>query len=242
MGSHRVGHDWSDLAVAAAVFKSCPTLCDPMNCCYPPGSSVHGILQQEYWSGLPCPPPGDLPDPEIESASPALAGRFFAAEPPGKPQITDKWRSISPSWQIYKSSILIWWTGRPSQAILCLPIYNLDMCRKVHLPSSWARIEFCPAWGPAKARLRSRKCDQWREGAWRTLDTDERWSDRTTQSPGPFYRFICAALGGTDEKFSMAVPDGHNTHLIKSSRGLVSVQYFLEKKEGRKERRAENRW
>ena len=32
-------------------------LCDPMNCS-PPGSSVHGILQQEYWSVLPCPLPG----------------------------------------------------------------------------------------------------------------------------------------------------------------------------------------
>ena len=29
--------------------------------------SVHGILQQEYWSGLPCPPPGDLPNPGIET-------------------------------------------------------------------------------------------------------------------------------------------------------------------------------
>ena len=36
--------------------------------------------KQEYWSGLPCPPPGDLPDPGIESvscASPTLAGGFF---------------------------------------------------------------------------------------------------------------------------------------------------------------------
>ena len=35
---------------------------------------------QEYWSGLPCPPPGDLPNPEIEPESlpfPALASRFF---------------------------------------------------------------------------------------------------------------------------------------------------------------------
>ena len=49
--------------------------------CSPPGFSVHGILQQEYWSGLPCPPPGDLPDPGIKPASlmsPALAGKFFA--------------------------------------------------------------------------------------------------------------------------------------------------------------------
>ena len=39
-----------------------------------------GFSRQEYWSGLPCPPPGDLPDPGIEPsslASPALAGGFF---------------------------------------------------------------------------------------------------------------------------------------------------------------------
>ena len=39
--------------------------------CSPPGSSVHGISCQEYWSRLPFPPPGDHPDPGIESASPA---------------------------------------------------------------------------------------------------------------------------------------------------------------------------
>ena len=33
--------------------------------------------RQEYWSGLPCAPPGDLPDPGIEPTSPALAGRSF---------------------------------------------------------------------------------------------------------------------------------------------------------------------
>ena len=44
-------------------------LCNPMDCS-PPGSSVHGILQARYWSGLSCPPPGDLPDPGIELSSP----------------------------------------------------------------------------------------------------------------------------------------------------------------------------
>ena len=67
----------------------CLTLCNPMNCS-PPGSSVHGFSRQEYWSGLPCPPPGDLPDPGIKPAfllSPALAGRFFttSASFPGWP-------------------------------------------------------------------------------------------------------------------------------------------------------------
>ena len=40
--------------------------------CSPPGSSVHGILQQGYWSGLPFPAPGDLPNPGIKPGSPAL--------------------------------------------------------------------------------------------------------------------------------------------------------------------------
>ena len=47
-----------------------------------------GFSRHEYWSGLPFPLPGDLPDPRIKprsSASSALAGRFFTAEPPGKP-------------------------------------------------------------------------------------------------------------------------------------------------------------
>ena len=50
--------------------------------CSPPGSSVHGTTQaQESWSGLPFPPPGDLPDPGMEPVSPlspALPSRFVA--------------------------------------------------------------------------------------------------------------------------------------------------------------------
>ena len=45
-----------------------------------------GLPRQEYWSGLPFPSAEDLPDPGIESASVALAGRFFITEPPGKPR------------------------------------------------------------------------------------------------------------------------------------------------------------
>ena len=39
-----------------------------------------GFSRKEYWSGLPCPTPGDLPDPRIEPRSPAIAGRFFTVE------------------------------------------------------------------------------------------------------------------------------------------------------------------
>ena len=47
----------------------CVRLCDFMNCS-PPGSSVHS--RQEYWSGLPCPPPWDLPNPGITPRSATL--------------------------------------------------------------------------------------------------------------------------------------------------------------------------
>ena len=46
-----------------------------------------GFSTHEYWSGLPCPPPGDLPRPGIERvflAAPVLAGELFTTAPPGK--------------------------------------------------------------------------------------------------------------------------------------------------------------
>ena len=46
-----------------------------------------GFYRQEYWKELLFLTPGDLPDPEIEPVSPALAGRFFTTELPGKPLI-----------------------------------------------------------------------------------------------------------------------------------------------------------
>ena len=46
-----------------------------------------GFSRQEYWSGLPFPPPGDLPDPGIELRSPALQADALTSEPPGKPKL-----------------------------------------------------------------------------------------------------------------------------------------------------------
>ena len=67
----------------------CPTLCDPMGRNLP-GSTIHGILQARNGSGLPCLPPGDLPDPGIEPMSlmsPELASGFFTTSTTGKPYI-----------------------------------------------------------------------------------------------------------------------------------------------------------
>ena len=66
------------------VIKSCPALLLDVDYSLP-GSSVCGFSRQEYWSGLPFPSPGDLPDPGLRPESPALVCSFFATEPPGKP-------------------------------------------------------------------------------------------------------------------------------------------------------------
>ena len=57
------------VCVHAKSLQLCPNLCHPMDCS-PPGSSVHGFSRQKYWRGLPCPPPGDLPNSEIEPSYP----------------------------------------------------------------------------------------------------------------------------------------------------------------------------
>ena len=57
----------------------CLTLCDPM------APLSVGFSRQEYWNGLPCPPPGDLPNPEIKPTSlvsPALTVGFFPTSAP----------------------------------------------------------------------------------------------------------------------------------------------------------------
>ena len=56
-----------------------------------PWTVAHQVLlsmefsKQEYWSELPCPPPGDLPNPGLKPESPALQANSLPSEPPGKP-------------------------------------------------------------------------------------------------------------------------------------------------------------
>ena len=79
-----------------------------------------GFSRQEYWSGLPCPPPGDLPDPgnePISPASPALAGRFLTADPLGK-LINNQ--NLSPhssgGWEVQDQDagrFIVWWGSLP---------------------------------------------------------------------------------------------------------------------------------
>ena len=72
----------------AKSLQPCLTLCNPVESAAHQTPLSMGFSRQEYRSGLPCSPSGDLPDPGIEPTtpvSPALAGEFFTKSPPGKP-------------------------------------------------------------------------------------------------------------------------------------------------------------
>ena len=77
-------HEILNKLVKVFVAQSYSTFCDPVDC-NPPGSSVHGILQQECWSGLPFPSPKYLPDSGVEPGSPSLQENSLQFEPPGTP-------------------------------------------------------------------------------------------------------------------------------------------------------------
>ena len=78
-----------------------------------------GFCWQEYWGGLPFPPPGDLPDLGIESVSPeppSLAGGFFTTEPPEKP----------PSKLVSVLNMISLFTLRPFHGCEVLPFSKLN--------------------------------------------------------------------------------------------------------------------
>ena len=58
------------------VTQSCPTLCDPMDSSLHQAPPSMGFSRQEYWSGLPFPSPGNLPDPGIDQVSHIIDRRF----------------------------------------------------------------------------------------------------------------------------------------------------------------------
>ena len=76
---------WACACMHAKSHQSCPTLFNSVHCSARQAPLSMGFSRQDYWSELPCPPPGDLPDPGIKPVSlksPALAGRFFTTSTP----------------------------------------------------------------------------------------------------------------------------------------------------------------
>ena len=76
------------LGMLCLVTQQCLTLCDPMDCSLIRLLCPWEFFWQEYWSGLPCPPPGDLPNPGIQPRSLALQADSLPSESPGKPKNT----------------------------------------------------------------------------------------------------------------------------------------------------------
>ena len=89
-----------------------------------------GILQAEYWSGLSCPPPGDLPNPGIEPRSPALQADSLLSKTPGNPKNTGA-GSLSflqgtfPTWEL-------------DQGLLhCRQTLPAELSGKPHIHTTW---------------------------------------------------------------------------------------------------------
>ena len=109
-GNHSM---WSPKVQAQGILgPRCSSWDDPMDCSTP-GSSVCGILRQEYWSGLPFPSPGDLPNPGIEPRSPTVQADSLPSEPQGN------WAVKPVSWD---SPYSVFWTG-----ILIFKLKSLDV-------------------------------------------------------------------------------------------------------------------
>ena len=109
-----------------------PTYCAALSCSvvsdylWPHGLSQRnrllcpwGFPRQKYWSGLPCPPPGDLPNPGIEPGFPTLQADSLPAEPPGKPpHLLKQWKSrtlISSAGKVVEQQKLLLITGENTE-------------------------------------------------------------------------------------------------------------------------------
>ena len=110
-------YSWLKWSVSCSVVSPC----DPMDCSPQAPLSV-GFPRQEYWSGLPFPSPGDLPDPGIEPGSPVMQADSLPSELPGK-QVPYCWVSTF-LWSL--APLLLWGlmslrsSALPPQG-LCLP-------------------------------------------------------------------------------------------------------------------------
>ena len=129
MASQRVWHDWASFTFTFKLFPKAVCMYECMlsrvwrfatpwaAACQAPLSME--FSRQEYWSGLPFPSPGDLPNPGIKpmaSASSALAGRFFSTEPPGNSKAT---------WVSWKSKNTIFSRPEHSKIVIEYASYQL---------------------------------------------------------------------------------------------------------------------
>ena len=115
IGWRRVGHDWVTVlnwietldnggeVKWSEVAQSCPTLCDPWTVAHQSPPSM-GFSRQEYWSGLPFPSPGDLPDPGIKPINPKENQSWiFIGRADAEAEDLILWSPDEKSWVIRKN-------------------------------------------------------------------------------------------------------------------------------------------
>ena len=99
-----------------------------------------GFSRQEYWSGLPFPSPGDLPNPGIKPRSPALQADALPSEPPGKPLSTD----------IQKEMILCGFWGEASRLRLFVTPWTVALQAPMSMgffrQEYWSGLPCPPPW------------------------------------------------------------------------------------------------
>ena len=123
------------------IARSCPTLCDPMDCS-PRVLLFMEFSRQDYWSGLPFPSPGDLPDPGIEDGSPKFRADSSPTEPQGKHWCT---LVISKGWSdlLYLANIL---TKEGSSILLNSFILQPVINKQLKLNSKISQRTFFCCW------------------------------------------------------------------------------------------------
>ena len=114
------------MCVCVCILSPSPTLCNPMNCSRQAPLFMR-FSSQAYWSGLPFPPPGDLPNPGMEPTSPvspALQAYSLPSEPPGKPCLFSVGNVISLDKKQFCA--LLQETQSPFSKIIC-PTNSLEL-------------------------------------------------------------------------------------------------------------------
>ena len=123
----------------ALVAQSCPTLCDPWTAAHQAPLSMR-FSRQGYWSGLPFPSPGDLPNPGIEPGSPALQADSLLTELQGKPcfRISGFIRKLLKIQQADVSRLFLWMTSWSPVTLYNSLLLTLSF-RKLFWRAVWCR-------------------------------------------------------------------------------------------------------
>ena len=125
--------------------------------------------RQEYWSGLPFPSPGDLPDPGIEPRSPSLQADTLLSEPPGKPL---GYLKLILYLSFLGSNIFLFTSGIPSLWDLMPDDLRWSWCNKnrnkVHITCNALQSHHSPTPGPRTKWLPQNQClvpEMWCSGS-----------------------------------------------------------------------------